>query len=138
MTNNEAIEDHQILQMIIESYPQSWNYLVKNVEDWLPEKGPITPCSILRHISHLVKEEFLKDEYDHSKELFKLIEDFIVRGSENVANAACTCFIENLQNYCGGSDGFEPNHFVSLLGPKSIDYAKEWDEFTGVKTEGLY
>ncbi len=136
MQKNEMIKDHEVLHLIIECYHKSWPYLVKEVENWLPEKGPISPHRILSVISHLVEREFLQGRYDQAKNLFDLIEKFIVNGNENVADAACTCFIENLQNYCG-SNGFEGSHFVSLLGSKSRDYAKAWNEFTGVKTEGL-
>ena len=130
------INDHEVLHLVIEAYPKSRSCLVAEVEDWLPEKGPIIPHGVLNSISHLVKDKFLVGEYDHAEELFDLIERFIDEGSQSVAEAACTCFIENLQNICG-SDGFEPSHFASLLGPKSKEYAKAWDEFTGAKTKGI-
>jgi len=77
-------------------------------------------------------------EYDHCVELFELIEQFVSEGDEGVSNAACTCFIENLQNIASHDDNeFEYSHFVSLLGPESRAYAKAWDEFTGIRTDGL-
>lgn len=45
-------------------------------------------------------------------------------------------FLENLVN--SSSNGrFGSKDFTKFLGPKSIEYCKAWDEFTGVKTEGL-
>jgi hypothetical protein len=130
------ISDHEVLHLVIETYPKSRDHLVAGVEYWLPEKGPITPHSILSQISGLVRDNFLSGDYDQAEELFDLIERFITDGSENVANAACTCFIENLQNYCG-IDGFDGSYFTPLLGPESLKYARAWDKFTGVKTKGI-
>ncbi|MEX0322362.1 MAG: hypothetical protein AB3N63_09405 [Puniceicoccaceae bacterium] len=132
----QMIETHQVLPLVLQEYPKSRKYFISQVEDWLPEEGEISPHRILSITSKIIKEEFLKGNYDDSEKLFELIEKFIREGCETVSNAACTNFIENLQNYIG-SNGFESSHFISLLGPESRKYAKAWDKFTGVDTEGI-
>jgi hypothetical protein len=107
----------------------------------VPEKGSsggITAHKLLSILSHLVVSQFVDYEYDSSVKLFELIEHFVYVGDSKVSNAACTCFIENLQNIASHNNNeFEYSHFVSLLGPKSREYAKYWDDFTGVLTNGL-
>ena len=104
----------------------------------MPEKGPISPHSILRELSHFVVSKFSEGDYDNSEELFALIEKMIMDGNNEVQNAATTCFLENLQNRSSSEDyEFDGSHFVSLLGPKSTEYCKAYDKITGIKTEGL-
>jgi hypothetical protein len=134
------INEKEVLQLIIDTYPKARDYLILEADEWVPEKGSggkITAHSLLSVLSGLVVKEFVSSEYDSSVELFELIERFVSVGDSNVSNAACTCFIENLQNTASNDNEFEYSHFVSLLGPKSREYAKSWDDFTGVKTEGL-
>jgi hypothetical protein len=83
------------------------------------------------YVSDLIEQGETKD----LPRIFTFIEKLIVEGDQDVKDAAATCFLENLINY---SDNTIPaSSFVPLLGPKSRDYCKGWDEFTGVKTEGL-
>lgn len=131
------IQEFDVLHLLIEAYPKSREVFVSTVEDWFPAQGPISPCILLGILSHFVKSQFLLGEYDDAKALFSLIEKFVVDGVEPVRNAACTCFIENLQNYCE-IDGFDGSYFIPLLGEKSKEYARGWDGFTGVRTSGLW
>ena len=52
-------------------------------------------------------------------------------------NAACTCFLENLINIASWGD-ISYSRFVPYLGEKSREFCRAWDEFTGVKTPGLW
>ena len=134
------INEQEILQLIIDTYPKAREYLVSEADEWVPEKGSggkISAHRLLSLLSSLVVKEFVVSEYDWSVELFELIELFVSDGDSNVSNAACTCFIENLQNTASNDNEFEYSHFVSLLGTKSREYAKYWDDFTGVKTDGI-
>jgi hypothetical protein len=76
----------------------------------------------------------------HSSELnriFSFIENLIINGDQDVRDAATTCFLENLLNY-DSAGRVKASTFVHLLGPESKAYCKAWDEFTGVKTPGLW
>jgi hypothetical protein len=131
------IKEHEVLPLLIEAYPQAREVLVESAEYWVPESGPITSHSLLSLIVGAVVKYFVAGEYDNSQALFDLIEKFISEGEASVSNAACTCFIESLQNVASHEGKFEYSHFVSLMGPKAIEYAKEWDSFTGVITDEI-
>jgi hypothetical protein len=70
------------------------------------------------------------------KEIFDYVEYLIVHGDEDVQNAISTCLLENILNQT--PEKIHPNQFVPYLGHKSREHCKAWDQFTGVKTEGLW
>ena len=84
--------------------------------------------------SHLVTEQLEAGTLENRIQLFIFIESVIVEGGDP-ANAACTCFLENILNIT--PDSIDPDSFVLYLGPKSAEFCRAWDEFTGVKTRGL-
>ena len=132
-----VIKEHQVLQILIQSYPQARATLVDSADDWISENGSISSHALLSAVVHRVTESFLLGEYENSQELFDVIEQFVSEGEESVSNAACTCFIESLLNIASSEGKFTDSHFVSLMGAKSIEYAKSWDAFTGVKTSSI-
>jgi hypothetical protein len=135
----QMIESNQIIQLLIETYPDFRKALIESVDHWLPEKGPIRPHSILMYLSGPVVKNFLKGNYDNAEQLFDLIERMVVEGEPDLANAATTCFLENLQNIASHTDNdFEGGHFVPLLGENSKEFCIQYDEMTGAKTKELY
>jgi hypothetical protein len=97
------------------------------------EAGLCNDCAILAdYISDLVAE----GDDESLPGIFRLIEELIVQGDEDVRTAACTCVLENLLNrYSAGEIPAES--FVHLLGPESRAYCRAWDQFTGVTTPGV-
>lgn len=69
------------------------------------------------------------------EEIFNYIEFLLVNGDEDVQNTVATCFLENILNIT--PEQIDPKLFVGYLGFKSRKYCQAWDEFKGVKTEGL-
>jgi len=69
--------------------------------------------------------------------IFDFIEMLMCEGDQTVGDCAATCFLENLINYAGHGS-VQASSFIPLLGPKSRDYCKGWDKFTGVQTPGLW
>ena len=72
------------------------------------------------------------------EEIFSLVEYFLNEGEFSVKAAAATCFLENLINYTSAGTLAPEKLIPYLVGKKSIEYCKAWDEFTGVKTPGLW
>ncbi len=69
------------------------------------------------------------------EEIFTYIEFLLVNGDEDVQTVVATCFLENILNVT--PEQIDPKRFVAYLGIESRKYCRAWDEFTGVKTEGL-
>ena len=54
----------------------------------------------------------------------------------NFGQPQLTCFLENLMNRTPSK--IDPKTFVPLLGQRSREYCKAWDEFCGTRTDGLW
>lgn len=129
------IEVKDLIPLLVQSYPGVRDHLVETADDWLGDDGTIMPCMTLAAVSWLVAERLRKGEHDGADRLFNLIERLLTEGSAEVRDAAATCFLENLTNR---SDSLDPRLYVPLMGPESRNYCRAWDDFTGVKTPGLY
>jgi hypothetical protein len=137
MPKINTISEYEVLELLLEAYPQSRDHLVSCADDWIPESGPISSHALMMSLTPFVASALREGDYTHAESLFALIEMFITDGSPSVAEAACTCFVESLQNIASHEGDFEYSNFVDLLGPASRDYAKAWDGFTGVATDEL-
>ena len=104
-------------------------------------KEDLECCGVMTTLSMYVRDilsKTLSDEKEQEiKEIFSLIEFFIDEGNQSVQDAASTCFLENLINSTSWGK-LKSETFLCYLGPESKAYCKAWDEFTGVKTEGLW
>ena len=84
--------------------------------------------------SHYIIDLIADDsKNNHQKEIeltFIFIEKLMNEGTEEVQEAAATCFLENLLNAVSW-DTILASSFVPLLGPESKKYCRAWDEFTG-------
>jgi len=129
--------------MVIEKFPElkkteSWKdyYLVIN-----PEADPskIYPMMTVlgRYVRDILNTQLNIEKIDKIKNIFSLIEFFMIEGNDGVKGAAASCFLENLINYTSWGS-LKPETFLCYLGKESKKYCKAWDEFTGVKTEGLW
>ena len=132
------IRASDLLPLLFNAYPETREELIDTVSSWLPRSGLISPHTIMTHLSHRVANNFIKQNYENAEEIFDLVELLIIDGDEDVKNAVCTCFLANLQNIASNENDFDDSHYVSLLRAKSIEFCKHWDEYTGVKTEGLW
>jgi hypothetical protein len=134
---------NEATKILIEFIPD-----LKKMEDWDDYYLVINPAENPEEIHPLMTvlgryvEEKLNKPLDVTgkkeiKNIFNLIERLIKQGNNIVKDAANTCFLENLINYTSAGR-LEPEQFIHYLGPESKAYCKAWDEFTGVKTPGLW
>ncbi len=70
------------------------------------------------------------------KRIFDFVEFLLHAGDESVQTAMTTGFLEYLMN--NDPDEIKFSKFAKYLGENAIGYCKAWDEFTGVRTEGLW
>jgi len=118
------------LKEFIPEFPDYWN----SDDAGFNFGSESTIHGVFSDFSTLVIEKLESGKLKNGEQLFNFIESVVNEGGEP-ANAACTCFLENILNRIPGS--IEPNSFVDFLGPKSVKFCRGWDEFTGVKTNGL-
>lgn len=125
-------------KLIFEEFPDfvKSKHWQEHLEFWNGEKQ----CLGLEMavFSHFISDSLNKNIYHLDfKKVFNFIEFLLSDGDADVQNAATTQFLENLINRTS-SGVLDPKKFISLLGPRSCEFCKAWDEFTGVKTEGLW
>ncbi|MCG8518075.1 MAG: hypothetical protein MI794_08795 [Pseudomonadales bacterium] len=124
------------------------NHYIKELSEFIPEFSDYwasdeaafnfgsdsTVHGVFSDFSTLVIDQLECGSLEHPDKLFSYIESVVVAGGEP-ANAACTCFLENILNRVPGP--VNPESFVPYLGPHSVKFCRAWDDFTGVKTHGL-
>jgi hypothetical protein len=101
--------------------------------DWKPDIPPITTVmSVLGDAIMLNEMEFTEKEYT---DIFDRIERLLINGNDSVKNAIATGLLETLLH---SSKTEVASNFTIFIGKRSKEYCIAWDEFTGVKTFGLY
>jgi hypothetical protein len=98
-----------------------------------------TMCSVMTFFGEYIEDLIIADKLSSvkKKEIFDLAEEFMCQGDSDVQNGVATCFLEDLIN-CASANRIKYSDFVPFLGKESKEYCKAWDEFTGVKSEGLW
>ncbi|WP_282204195.1 DUF7674 family protein [Kitasatospora fiedleri] len=71
---------------------------------------------------------------EQTHRLFQLLEEILVKGSDEDGNAITTGFFEALLN--AWDEGFDLDSVWAVVGPQSRDYCRAWNAFTGVETPG--
>ncbi|MGH2548342.1 MAG: DUF7674 family protein, partial [Thermomicrobiales bacterium] len=69
--------------------------------------------------------------------VFSEAERLLAEGGEEARTAIATGFLEEL-SHADSRNEIDMRAIVPFLGSKSIEYIKAWDEFTGVRTRGLW
>lgn len=137
---------NQAAKTIIKNFPdlkgsEGWSYYC-SVMGYVDGEKLLNFYQLMTILTHYVKDILnmtpitLKKEKE-LKEIFLLIEYFLNEGDRDVQDAVATCFLENLINATSWKT-LKPETFLCYLGPESRAYCKAWDEFTGVKTQGLW
>jgi len=127
------ITKEQCMKIILKKFPGFEPQWQEYLEFWGGEtRGGL--CNDMSAFSdyaiYIINENKSQQEVET---IFKFIEELLHVGSEDVRDAATTCFLENLINATSAGT-VAASSFVKLLGPESKAYCKAWDEFTGVKT----
>lgn len=138
---------NEATKTIIDRFPdlqksEHWEgcYLYSDYND--REEG-VRFCRLMTTIGWYVEDilntpHITSEKTKEVEEIFSLVEYFLNEGEFSVKAAAATCFLENLINYTSAGTLAPEKLIPYLVGKKSIEYCKAWDEFTGVKTPGLW
>lgn len=129
-----CITKEKCIEIILNKFPgfqMHWEQHCKNY-------GGIGLCMDLSAFSFYTMSLLKKNTTSERKELqeiFDHIEHLLNFGDKDVQDAAATCFLENISNR---TPSIPASSFVPFLGKESKAYLKAWDEFIGLKTEGLW
>jgi hypothetical protein len=126
------ISQKECITEILENFPGFQPQWQRHIEYWGNEEPGL--CNDLSEFSDYVSDLIADKKNKKLNDIFELIEKFMVEGEQSVKEAVSTCFLENLINTLPSDS---TKIFVNLLGSESSAYCVAWDEFTGVKTEGL-
>jgi len=134
------ISENDCMKLIMEKYPEfeKSNIWIRHCDFWKGEEAGGGLCMEVAAFGDFIVEEVLNkpNSFIDPKEIFDFLETLMVKGDEEVQTCVATCLLENLLNYVSWGD-VKAESFTHLLGPESREYCKGWDEFTGVKTEGV-
>ena len=109
---------------------------VKTYDEWKEE--PSVPLNVLvSAMADALKDGIGSLDNNKLELIFQLVESVLSTGDKPLQDAVATSFLENLQNYSSAGE-FKFSLINKYLGEQSRSYCLSWDEFTGVKTEGLY
>lgn len=134
----------------MEKFPKFKNSisLTETIELYSDGTEKVNIYTVFSALTNYVVDELIKKNKNiiqEEIEIYKFIEDIRVKYSQfpnntdeyDFDNAACTCFLENLLNIASANE-IRYERFIPYLGEKSKEYCRAWDEFTGVKSPGLW
>lgn len=133
------IIEANLIDYILQLEPDFLEPLEELKNSWSLDKSKLTIGIQFIEFSDFVSGKFRNGSYPNAKKIFDSMEFLLEdqNSDEKVQTLVTTCFLENMQNQ-SSNGAFSPSLFVPLLGPKSREYCKAWDEFTGVATPGLW
>jgi hypothetical protein len=130
------VSKEQCMKMILEHFPKFQEKWQEHLDWWEGESAGL--CNDMSAFSKYVLELLQNKSDDNEvKDIFIFIEKLMVEGTQEVQDATATCFLENLVNATSWNR-ISAESFVHLLGEESKEYCRAWDEFTEVKTDGLW
>ncbi|GEM_PF-5567130 len=130
-----------IIPAFLEKFPEFGPVWKKNRgnwekhEDWKWE-DPASSCAFMMEFAIYVIDNITSMSEEKKRDIFDFMETLLQEGDEDVGTSVCTGFLESLVNF--PSERISPDSFVPFLGKESREYYKGWDDFTGVKTPGLW
>lgn len=97
---------------------------------------PIRATPLFTIYSRYIAQRLIAKDLEGMEPVFKYIEEALTGQDDDISNAAAVSFLENLLNRTPSE--IAPEVLVPLLGPQSRVFCRAWDEWTGVRTPGLW
>jgi hypothetical protein len=125
------VNQNNCLNVLLELFPDFQPYWEAYLAYW---GSDFTLSGVFGAFADYAIDEIKKDNSPQIKRIFYTIELMLCKGDESVKNSVATVFLEYLVNL-GSELNF--HHFSKYMGKQSVAFCSAWDEFCGVKTEGL-
>ncbi len=129
----EKVNEQNCMNTLAEKFPKFALYWEAYVDEEGTDDGlTVKMIPFADYVIDLIKGE----QKSVLQEVFDFVEYLICCGDESVHAAMTTSFLE----YLLARDGIEIKFstICPYLGKESKEYCRAWDEFCGVKTEGLW
>jgi hypothetical protein len=129
------ITSKNCMNLILQRYPNFKTIWEKHLAEWGDEEPGLLMDmdAFVYYTLILIKDKHIEEV----KDIFLFVEKLLVEGDENVKNAVKVVYLEHLINL-SDTKALSPEDFVYLLGEQSRLFCRAWDEFSGVKTRGLW
>jgi hypothetical protein len=102
--------------------------------EWTPEEPPavVLLAALVTRLVHALSA--VPDE--KLAEIAAIVERVFADGSDDAKSATATGFLEAVLSATGNTKA--ATAFLTKLGPRALKHCRDWDEFCGVKTPGLW
>ena len=102
--------------------------------EWLPDLPPLT--IVFSAFGRALCESASSMSGEELAHVCDVAEDLLVHGDDAVKDAVATGMFESVLAQ-SSSGKFELVTIAPFLGPKTKEYCRSWDAFTGVRSPGL-
>lgn len=124
------------IQYILKEIPGFRDMWEEHMKYW--EGNSPSLYTDISEFSNYIIELIRSNTTENLTKIFNLLEYLLIHGDADVKNAVSTCCLENIINTASDKkSGVKYYMFVNLLGKKSKEFCKDYDQITGVKTPGL-
>lgn len=129
------IKQEHCMNLVLQKFP-SFQKMWQEHLDWWEGEAPGFSNDMSVFSDYVLELLKVDNNSEEVREIFIFVEYLLNNGEQSVKNATKTCFLENLINATSWKR-INALDFVDLLGVKSKKYCQAWDDFTGIKTDGL-
>lgn len=129
----EQITEERCIELMKENFPKFTAYWETYIRRFGSDQG--FTIQMMPFDNYTVDVIKANDEIE-IKRIFDFVEFLLCNGNDSVQTAITTSYLEYLMSK--DPDEIQFSKFVKYMGKNAIDYCRAWDEFTGVRTEGLW
>lgn len=132
-TLHEAVIEQNCVQILMSKFPKFVRYWESEIE----EQG--FASSIMAQMKPLIDyviDLARNEEMDELKKVFEFVEFLVAHGDDAVQTAITTGFLEGLMH--SDREKFKFKFICRFLGVETKSYCRAYDEFTGMRTKGLW
>lgn len=127
------INSEILINLIKDVFPDYLPYWESFVKDWGESEGlSIKMIPFNEYAIQIIKINDLQE----MQKIADFAEFLIRHGDEKIQSAMTTVLLEDLMSHDKHEIKF--SNFAKHLGSKSLEYCREWDKFTGLRTDGLW
>jgi hypothetical protein len=127
------ISQNEMIQILCRAYPGFRNKIVESADSWIDDDGRILLYPMMGELCNLIISRLRDGDYSYVDDLFSVIEQLLIDGSEETKGAIAAGFLEGMQ--C--QTEIDRKYWSPLIGSKAAEHCQAMDKFYGISAEGL-